>query len=101
MSHSSTSIQEPSILTANTYFWSPGRNAGSRRSAEERNLSNVAEFFRKIGMEVTEEGDSVIGKKDGIVARFTYSESCKNVYKHLHITRNGKNSNITALCKLY
>lgn len=94
-------IQEPGILTANTYFWSPGRDSGSRRRAEDRNRNAVADFFRAIGMDVTIDSDDVVGRKDDIVARFSYSESCSNVYKHLSITRNGKVSNIKSLRKLY
>lgn len=95
-------VYEPSILTANTYFWTPGRDSGARRRAEERNASTVADFFKNIGMDVTiDASGDVVGSKDGIVARFSYSESCKNVYKSLTVRRNGKNSNITSLRKLY
>jgi len=53
-------------------------------------------------MDVTiDASGDVVGSKDGIVARFSYSESCKNVYKSLTVRRNGKNSNITSLRKLY
>lgn len=94
-------VSEPSILTANTYFWSAGDSASDRRRNESRNLTNVANFFKSIGMNVKESGDKVVGEKDCVVAVFSYSESCKNVYKHLSVTRDGKCSNITSLRKLY
>ena len=100
-SASTTTIQEPSILTANTYYWSPGRSSSDRRRAEEKHRNKVADFFRSIGMDVTIESGNVIAVKDDIICRFSYSESCNNVYKHLSITRNGKASNITQLRKLY
>ncbi len=94
-------VSEPTILAANTYYWQPRGSAADRRRNEVRHLTNVADFFRAIGMAVTESGDSVVGQKDGILAVFSYSESCKNVYKTLQITRDGKSSNITSLRKLY
>lgn len=96
-----TAISEPEILTANCYFWSPGRTSDDRRRSEKKHLDRVADFFSQIGMEVSRDGGAVVGEKDGIVARFTYSESCNNVYKHLAVIRKGKNSNITSLRKLY
>ena len=93
-------LNAPSILTANTYFWSSASSASLRRRNEERHQAVVADFFGSLGMSVSQNGNDVIGEKDGIVAVFSYSESCKNVYKHLSITRNGKRSNITALSKL-
>lgn len=94
-------VSEPTILTANTYFWTSGASASNRRRNEERNLATVADFFRALGMQVSVSSDSVVGHKDGIRAVFSYSESCKNVYKSLSITRDGKSSNITSLRKLY
>lgn len=94
------SISEPSILSANTYFWNAAGNASTRRRNEEKRQAEVAAYFKAIGMEVETSGNSVIGEKDGIVAEFSYSESCKNVYKSLSVTRNGNGSNITALRKL-
>lgn len=99
--NSTAQVSEPSILTANTYFWKPGQNASSRRRNEERNQNKVADFFRSIGMEVTQKGDDIFGQKGYITAVFSYSESCKNVYKSLSVKRNGKNSNILSLRKLY
>lgn len=51
-------------------------------------------------MEVARSGDSVTGVGHGLVVTFSFSESCKNVYKHLTVTRNGKNSNVTSLRKI-
>lgn len=94
-------IQEPAILTANTYFWSPGSIAGTRRRNEAQQFSIVASFFEAIGMKVTRTGHSVIGQKDDIVAEFQYRETCSTVYKSLEVVRNGKRSNIITLRKLY
>lgn len=76
-------------------------SASQRRRNEERNLANVAVFFQSIRMNVTEQGDKVIGEKDGIRAVFSYRETCKSVYKSLSVTRDGKSSNITSIRKLY
>ena len=93
-------ISEPSILSANTYFWSSGSSASQRRSSESRNINNVAEYFRSIGLNVTVSCDTVTGTNDSIEATFFYSESCANVYKTLSIYRNSKKSNISAIRKL-
>ena len=94
-------IQEPTILTANTYFWKSGSYAAIRRNNEERKLSTVESFFKEIGMGVERNSNNIIGKKDDILAEFSYSESCRNVYKHLRIYKNNKKSNIKTLRKLY
>lgn len=96
----SIQVTEPSILTANTFNWSPRGNAGGRRSAEVHYQAVVAEYFKALGLTVSQSGDTVTGENDTIHARFEYSESCKNVYKSLCIHKNGKKSNITALRKL-
>lgn len=93
--------QEPQILTANTYFWSPSGNASGRRANEERRQNEVAEFFQAIGMSVERSGDNVIGKAGAIEVVFHYSESCNNVYKSLSVTNGGKRSNIKLLRKYY
>jgi hypothetical protein len=95
-----TRISEPAILTANTYFWSPASSASSRRGNESRHLREVAEWFEGLGMTVTEHSGAVEGSVGEITARFSYSESCRNVYRSLSITRGGRRSNITALRKL-
>lgn len=99
--NASTQVSEPEILTAKTYFYSPGRDSGARRRNEEKRRRQVADFFRAIGMQVSLEGGDVVGNLEEICAVFSYSESCHNVYKHLRITRNGTISNITSLRKLY
>lgn len=85
-----TTKEIPSIMTANTYFWSPASNASSRRRNEVRHEAEVAEFVRA-------NADALAAA--GIEIEFDYSESCRNVYKHCTITRNGKRSNITAVRK--
>jgi hypothetical protein len=87
-------------MTANTYFWSSSGSASSRRSNEQKRLDEVKAFLVNNGFVTAEEGNSVTGERDGLTVAFSYSESCRNVYKHLTITRNGKRSNITALKKL-
>lgn len=80
----------PSILTANCYFWTPGRSAASRRNNETRRNNEVADFLAANAAQLA---------AAGIVVNFSYSESCHNVYKSCRITRNGKLSNITAVRK--
>ena len=96
-----TTIVEPSILTANTYYWSPESTANGRRKNEERRTNDVANYLSDLGFEVTEhDSNNVLAQLDEIEVRFHYSESCKNVYKSLAIFKGGKKSNITALRKL-
>lgn len=96
----SSAISIPSILTANTYFWSPSGSADGRRRSEERKQSDVAAFFAAAGFQVTREGDNVNATGHGLQITFHYSESCKIVYKSLEVYRdNGKKSNITAIRK--
>lgn len=45
--------------------------------------------------------NGVEGTRENLEVTFTYKESCNNVYKFLHVYRNGKRSNITQLRKLY
>ena len=84
----STSI--PEILTAKTFFWTPGRHASERRSNEARRNGEVADFIA---------ANQAALDTAGVVIDFSYSESCSNVYKTCRITRNGKLSNITAVRK--
>ncbi|MBX2927000.1 MAG: hypothetical protein KF852_04130 [Saprospiraceae bacterium] len=95
-------LNEPSILSANTYFWTPGSNADSRRRAEKKRLSEVSEYFRALGMRVETSGDEVTSvHPSGVIASFSYRESTKNVYKRLDVRKpNGSASNITLLRKL-
>ena len=96
-----TAISEPAILSAGTYFWSAAGNASSRRRNEERHVASVAAYFAAIGLDVAEEGcDHVTGRAHDLSATFSYSESCKNVYKSLRVVVAGKPSNITQLRRL-
>lgn len=90
MSTQTTTPHIPEILTANTYFWTPAGSASSRRSVEKRRNNEVAQFI---------EANQEALNAAGIEINFSYSESCKNVYKSCKITRNGKRSNITAVRK--
>ena len=92
-------VIEPSILTANTFYWTPSRCASSRRSAENRRQGEAESYFLALGMERGANG--WFSTPDGLVrARFSYSESCKNVYKNLEVTVAGDKSNILSLRKL-
>ena len=93
-------IEIPTIFTANTYFWGSNSGANSRRNAENRRQDEAANFFTAIGMEVSRSGDTVTAEGHNLFIEFSYSESCKNVYKTLRIYRNGKKSNISSLRKL-
>lgn len=95
----STALTLPSILTANTYFWSPSGSADGRRRSEEKRQSEVASFFQSAGFTVTRSGDNVNAVGHNLDVDFHYSESCKIVYKSLSVYRNGKKSNITAIRK--
>lgn len=95
-------ISEPSILTANTYFWNSGSSASNRRNNEKRKTDEVFSFLKSLGFEDIDSNNTCVHmKKENIEVVFDYSESSKNVYKHLSITVNGKNSNIKSLRKLY
>ncbi len=96
----STQTSEPRILSANTYFWASSGSASTRRRNEERHQAEVAAYFERLGMTITRSGDYVTGQNCSVRAVFYYRESCKNVYKSLSVTRDGKRSNITALRKL-
>ena len=39
----------PSIIRANTYFWTPARNAGGRRANEKRHMDEVARWLKREG----------------------------------------------------
>ena len=88
----------PSIFSANTFFWSSGGTANCRRRNEERRLGEAVSFFKSLGLDVEERGSHLIGTGNiggnDVVIDFHYSESCKNVYKHVSSTRNGRASNM-------
>lgn len=90
MTTTNATVSIPSIMTANTYYWKPESNAASRRRKEAQREHEVASFI---------EANREALDAAGIEIDFRYSESCKNVYKHCVITRNGKRSNITAVRK--
>lgn len=89
----------PTILTANTYFWSPAYSASQRRRNEDLRNGQVADFFRNIGFEV-EQSNGVRARSGKIEVTFSYSETCKNVYRHLSVYKDGKKSNVSAIKKL-
>jgi hypothetical protein len=94
-------INEPSILTASTYFWTSAGAAGARRSNEKKRLQEVTSYFESIGMTITDTTDNAVhAEYEDVCVTFQYSESCKNVYKSLTVRKSGKRSNITAIRKI-
>lgn len=100
-------IAEPSILSANTYFWSANSSASGRRCKEKKVLSEVVGYLRGIGFTVKARTDEYAaihastefaGQVVSVV--FSYSESCANVYKSLCVSRDGRPSNITLVRKI-
>lgn len=85
-----STIELPAILTANTYFWTPGSSASHRRSNEARRAAEVQRFLDT-------HADALHAA--GITVEFSYSESCNNVYKSLAIYKNGVKKDIRALKK--
>jgi len=79
-------IDIPSILTANCYFWSPSGNASGRRTNEKRHAETVDEFINRL-RKLTKKSDWEID--------FSYDESCKIVYKSVTYSVDGKTTNIT------
>ena len=93
-------VAEPAILAANTYFWKPSANATSRRRAERMNLGTVEDYLSALGFETHMTDCAVHAERAGVSVTFTYSESCRNVYKALSVIRDGRTSNITTLRKI-
>ena len=85
-----TSIELPAILTANTYFWAPGSSASHRRANELRHANEVAAFLNRHAGTLA---------AAGIEVSFSYSESCHNVYKTLEVYQHGEKKTIRALKK--
>lgn len=90
-------ISVPKVLTSNTFYWTPGGSAFSRRSNEQRHLAEVDTFLHSLGF--TDDGQGAYVKGD-IAVLFSYRESCHHVYKHLRVWKDGRRSNITTLYKL-
>ena len=85
-----TAIELPSILTANTYFWTPSSSASGRRSNEKRHADEVQRFL---------DTHAVALEAAGVTVEFSYSESCHNVYKSVAIYKHGVKKDIRALKK--
>lgn len=90
MATTTTTIELPAILTANTYYWRPGSSASHRRSNEKRHADAVQRFLDTHAEALNAAGISV---------EFSYSESCNNVYRHLAVYQNGVKKDIRALKK--
>lgn len=69
---------------SHSIFFHPGTTAGTRRGNEERFFEKNPDFSIKNG-------------KDLIKVRFTYSESCKNVYFSLKVSVNDEKKDIRIL----
>jgi uncharacterized FlaG/YvyC family protein len=83
-------VELPAILTANTFYWRPGRTARERRANEQRHYAEVEAFL---------EAHKEILQTAGIEVQFSYSESCNHVYKHIRVYQNGVRKDIRALKK--
>jgi hypothetical protein len=92
-------MNEPAILSANTWFWKPSSCASGRRRSERLRQAEVAEYLRSLGLDVEErpEMDKVVASGHGLEVEFYYRESCTSVYKTLVVRKGGKLSNIRAL----
>jgi len=92
------------ILEANTYYWSPATHADGRRSRERRRVAEAERTLESLGFGVSSDSNSVTGvaefEGEEIEVVFSYSESCRNVYKSLQVYRDGRRSNITLLRKM-
>lgn len=88
-------IDEPTVLTAKTYFWRPAGTSSGRRANEKRRAEEVGEWLEHYGF--TEDGNGAWCRPDGIVVRFAYTESCHHVYKNLQIDGGGRKHNLTWL----
>ena len=82
-------IDIPMIVTANTYFWTSGGNASTRRYNEQRRTDEIQNFANQLDRVPT------------VTVQGEYSESCKNVYKSMtyEIRKNGewRVTNLTGL----
>jgi len=99
-----TTIEIPSELTENTYFSYPQRTANQRRAKEEKKLETIKWFFIELDLDVEMRDNSVVGTTindfGDLYFEYTYSESCKNVYKKFEIYVDGSKKNITFLKKM-
>lgn len=78
-------LAAPSIVTANTYFWSPCGSASGRRSNERRRQAEIDIFC------------DIVNEIPTVYARGDYSESCNHVYKTMEYQVRNRKSNITGL----
>lgn len=86
-------IQVPEIFGENVYFKYPGVNAHTRRNNEAKYRAEAKEFFKKNKYTIlgiyTENRNAIKAEiktpKGLICVRFSYSESCNNVYKRLSV----------------
>lgn len=96
-----TTVSEPAILTANTFYWNSASTASNRRNNEEKHKKKVASYLEAIGFIITDKDSSNVTAINGNVeVRFHYSESANNVYKSLAVMKDGKKSNILTVRKI-
>mgnify|MGYP000919456446 FL=1 len=72
---------------SDSYFFKPGCTSGTRRGNEERFAKENPDFSLQKG-------------EDTIDVKFSYSESCKNVYYSLTVMVNDEKKDIRALKNL-
>ena len=100
-----TEIELPKILTENTFFWNPGKNASTRRNNESKNINTIKQFFIKNQYSNIVEDDNTISAElitdSGLLTvEFYYRESCNKVYKKQKISLDNKKKDIRILRKV-
>lgn len=93
-------IELPYIWKAKTYFWGGFGNGQSRSRKEEYYLSDIRDFFRCLGLSVTQSGNTVTGKSEGITVDFYLELSRKNCYiSKTTVDGNGNKKSLAYLKK--
>lgn len=78
-------IEIPGVVTANTYFWTPGMAASCRRANERRRETEIETFCE------------TLNHIPGIEISGYYTESCNHVRKSMTYMVNDKITNLTGL----
>lgn len=95
-------VPEPAILGANTLHWAAATSPRCRYENQRWHVGAVERWFLSIGGTLqTSEPHRVSAtwnrNGENVQATFSYEETVRNVYKTLHVTRNGKRSTIRLL----
>ncbi len=97
-------VNEPSIITDNTYNWTPSRSASIRRSNEARAILSVGKWLNSLEFKTLASSEFCSGELqyagNKYEVRFEYSETTSNVYKRFKVVVNDKISNVKALRNL-